>query len=223
MTRTSGSIGGQTIRRNPFAVAPIGDSRAKAVYNDSSATFRALSGGSALNWANALMEQRLVIGTTWGVEGDRTDQMLARIDAAIASGAGILYILGGVNDLAQGVEGTAAAANLILLAQRGRLAGMTVVIEMEVGANSFTTTDRLRRLGDLNRILRDYADVTPGVYLHDARPVMLDPAVGSTAVGFRSGYSFDGTHFNGRGAYNWGKSLANLLRTLIPPRPSPLL
>ena len=220
MVRTSGSTGGDRLRRKPYAVAAIGDSRIAAIYQDG-AQARSVSALSPLNMANALLGQRLVIGgSQWGVAGERTDQMLARIDAAVASGAGTLYIQGGVNDLAQGYAGTAAAANIVTMAERGRRAGMTVVIEAEVGA-AFTGADVLGRLADLNRALRDYADATPGVWLHDAGPVVLDPAI--TSNGYINGCSYDGTHPNARGAYRWGKSLAALLSTIVSPRAGPLL
>ncbi len=222
MTRTSGAIGGSPLRRNPQMIAALGDSRAKAIYQDS-ANGKSLSALSALNWANALLGQRLVIGQTFGNSGDTTEQMLARIDAAVASGAGVLYILGGVNDISAGIAGATSAANIITMAERGRGAGMIVVIEAEIGSGSLTTTAALTRLNDLNRMLRDYADVTPGVYLHDALPAVLDPAVGPSAVAYRTGYNYDATHPNGRGAYYWGKSLATLLAALVPPRASPLL
>lgn len=222
MTRTSGALGGPPLRRNPFMIAALGDSRIAALYVDS-ANGRSLGAMSPLNWANALLGQRFVIGRTWGVSGDRTDQIAARADAAIATGAGILYLQGGANDLGQGYEGTAAAANLIAISERARRAGMTVVIEVEVGSGNFTTAATLGRMADLNRMLRDYADVTSGVYLHDTRAVVLDPAIGPTAVAYRTGYAYDATHANGRGAYYWGKSLAVLLSSLVPPRASPLL
>ncbi|MBF5091534.1 hypothetical protein F1640_16285 [Novosphingobium sp. NBM11] len=231
MTRISGSIGGQRLRRLPHVAVGIGDSRVDAIYQDGAGTGRNgynYGAFSPLNWANALMGQRLVLlGQQYGVSGDRTDQMLARIDAAVASGAGLLYIQGGVNDITQqypsaGTSGATAAANIVTMAEKGRRAGMVVVIEMEVGTGAWTDASRLGQWLELNRRLRDYTDVTPGVYPHDARSIVLDPATASNAIAYRSGYSWDPTHANGRGAYRWGKSLATLLASIVPVR-APLL
>lgn len=221
MVRSSGSIGGQRLRRLPHIATAIGDSRVQAVYQDGARlNYSALS---PLNWANALLGQRLVIGPSFGVAGDRTDQMRARIDAAIGSGAGLLYVQGGVNDLAQGYAAPGIAANLIAMAEKGRRAGMTVVVEMEVGSGGMADAGVLGRLADLNRLLRDYAERAPGVYLHDARPAVIDAAAGDGANAYKAGYSFDATHPNARGASRWGESLAGLLAPLVPARPSPLL
>lgn len=209
-------------RRLPHVVAPIGDSRIAAVYLDITLK-RNIGGHSPLNWANALMGQRLVIGDDFGVTGNRTDQMLARISSAIATGAGLLYIQGGVNDIAQnyptaGTSGATAFANIKTMADAGRAAGMIVVIEVEVGAQNLNTAAFVAQINDLNSRLYEYTEKTHGVYLHDARPTVLLPSNSATAIAFKTGYSSDGTHVCGLGAMYWGESLAAMMETIIPPR-----
>ncbi len=237
MTRASGANGGASLatlnrmavqpnRRLPHIVAAIGDSRTAAIYLDGAK--RNYQSFSQLNWANALLGQRLVIGDHWAVSGQRTDQMLPRIDAAIASGAGLLYIQGGVNDIGQGypsvtTSGVTAAANIISMAEKGRKAGMVVVIEAEPGSASWTTAAVWTQGNELNRKLAEYAEVTPGVHLHDARPAVMQVGGSDITGGYKTGYDFDATHINGRGAMYWGESLAALLATLVPARPLPLI
>ena len=168
----------QESARKRHIVAALGDSRIAATYLDIS-TRRNLGARSPLNWANALMGHRLVIGDDYGVSGDRTDQMLARLAAATASGAGLLYLQGGVNDIAQnyptaGTSGATAFANLRTMAEAGRAAGMQVVIEVEVGAQNLNTVAFVTQINELNALIYEYAEKTPRVYVHDARSVVLN-------------------------------------------------
>lgn len=206
-----------------YRIAAIGDSRVKALYQDGPTSPQiSTSAMSPLNWANALLGQRFMIGDHWGVSAETTTQMLARIDAAVASGAGILYIQGGVNDYSGGAAVPSVVANIITMAEKGRAANMIVVIEAEVGSTSLNPA-AVAKLPEHNRLLRQYSDVTPGVFVHDARPVMLSKSAASNTVGFNATYAYDVTHANGRGSYQWGKSLAVLLGPLVAPRSSPLI
>lgn len=229
--RMSGAIGGANPsslarigvlphRRLPHVVAPLGDSRAAAVYVDSAQ--RGYTANSALNWANAYLGQRMVVGQGFGKSGDRTDQVLARLPAAIASGAGLLYILVGLNDISQNfpsatTSGASAFANVRTMIDAGRAAGMIVVVEAEVGANNLNAT-QVGQLHDFNAQLFEYAERMPGVHVHDARPVVMHPGYADNALQFRPDHSYDGVHLNGRGSSYAGESLAVLLATLVPPR-----
>lgn len=229
--RMSGAIGGANPsslarigvlphRRLPHVVAPLGDSRAAAVYVDSAQ--RGYTANSALNWANAYLGQRMVVGQGFGKSGDRTDQVLARLPAAIASGAGLLYILVGLNDISQNfpsatTSGASAFANVRTMIDAGRAAGMIVVVEAEVGANNLNAT-QVGQLHDFNAQLFEYAERMPGVHVHDARPVVMHPGYADNALQFRPDHSYDGVHLNGRGSSYAGESLAALLATLVPPR-----
>ncbi|MEH3041682.1 MAG: GDSL-type esterase/lipase family protein [Sphingomonas paucimobilis] len=229
--RMSGAIGGANPsslariavlphRRLPHIVAPLGDSRAAAVYVDTAQ--RGYTANSALNWANALLGQRLVIGQGFGKSGDRTDQVLARLPAAIASGAGLLYILAALNDIAQNVpsattSGATAFANVRTMIDAGRAAGMVVVVEAEVGSNNLNAV-QVGQVHEFNAQLFEYAERVAGVHVHDARLAVMQPGYADGTLQFREGMSYDGTHLNGRGASYAGESLATLIAMLVPPR-----
>lgn len=231
MAMRSGSLGvglGQLARwailanrRLPHVVAPLGDSRAAAVYVDSAQ--RGYTASSALNWANAYLGQRLIIGQGFGKSGDRTDQVLARLPAAIASGAGMLYILVGLNDISQNyptaaTSGATAFANVRTMIDAGRAAGMIVVIEAEVGANGLTAA-QIAQVNEFNSLLFEYGERTPGLHINDARFTVMQPSYGDGALQFRAGLSYDGIHLNGCGSSYAGEGLAALLDKLVPPRP----
>jgi len=227
------------IGRKANVVTGLGDSREAANYLDPSSRNRGTR--SPLNWANALLGQRFTIGATFGVSGDRTDQMLARLPAAIATNAGILHVWGGINNIGAVASGSPAFTythavtgepvtidNVAAVAMRdlryicdtARAAGMIVILENEVGGSTLTTTEKLAALYSLRQMITEYAERTPGVYEHDAYPVVMNP--GAATPTFKPGYSYDGIHMNGRGAYWHGKSLAALLDRLAAPR-SPLI
>jgi lysophospholipase L1-like esterase len=63
----------------------------------------------------------------FGVYGERTDQIAARFDAAVA-GAEAIVVQGGINDIVQGRPVEQAAANLAGMAHRARNAGLRVAL-----------------------------------------------------------------------------------------------
>ena len=187
--------------RKPNVVTALGDSRVAALYLDPPRQNRGAR--SPVNWANALLGQRMTIGQTFGVSGDRTDQMLARLQAAIATNAGILYVQGGINNVGAVATGftythavtgetvtidTVAAVamrDLRYICDTARAAGMTVVLENEVGGSSLTSTEKLAALNNLRQMIAEYGETTPGVYVHDAYQAVMQP--GASTPAFRTG------------------------------------
>jgi lysophospholipase L1-like esterase len=62
-----------------------------------------------------------------GISGERTDQILARFDAA-AAGAEVLIVQGGINDIAQGRAVEEAARDLRTMIGRGLAVGLRVAV-----------------------------------------------------------------------------------------------
>lgn len=166
--------------------------------------------------------------------------LLPTASAAVPSGdpratkAKICYIQDGVNNIAQTATGftyvhavtsetvtigTVAAVTARDLRQISDLciaAGMTVVIENEVGANGISTQEKVTALMNLRQMIREYGEATPGVYVHDAFAIIASPTFSASAIQLKPTYVYDVTHPNALGAYLWGKSLAALLSSIIP-------
>lgn len=200
-------------------VAAIGDSRAAAIAID--ALKLLYSASSGLNWANAMLGGRLVVLPGFGVSGERTDQIMTRIDLAIATGAGTLYILCGVNDVAQQYPGPAASGgtaflNIRFMAERAIAAGMIVVIELEAGADNLDIR-QVAQVAELNALLLEWAEGMSGVHISDARGAVMDPSRPLTK--FRPGMSQDGVHQGPRGSFCHGRVLAPILAGICGPRP----
>jgi lysophospholipase L1-like esterase len=63
----------------------------------------------------------------YGVYGQRTDQIARRLDGCAAE-ADVLIVQGGINDVAQGVPGEAAAEFLRAMVRRGHQLGLRVLL-----------------------------------------------------------------------------------------------
>lgn len=224
-------------RRLPHVVTTLADSRGDAVYLEPAQRNR--NARSPLNVANSLLGHRLTIGPTFGKSADRTDHLFARLDAAIATGAGLLHLWIGVNNVAavasngftyvHAVTGEIVTmATVVPVAMRdirdicakALRAGMIVVLENEVGSKDINTAEKIAALMDLRQMIAEYGDATPGVYVHDAYPVLMQ--ANATTPTFKTGLSYDGIHENARGAFKHGRSLAALLSSIVPPRASVL-
>lgn len=231
-------------RRLPNIVTGVGDSRVDAFYL--SADQLGYNSRSPIMMANALLGQRFIVGQSFGKSGDRTDQTLARMlgllpgGDARATNAGILYLQCGVNNIAQvatsgnftyvhAVTGEVVTAQTVAavtardlrqICALANAAGMIVVMENEIGANGFNSQEKVSALMTLRRLISEFGEITPGVFVHDAFGIMTNATFSATAIQLKPTLVYDVvTHPNTLGAYRWAKSLAPLLASLIPNSP----
>lgn len=209
--------------------AALGDSLAAALHLDVAGTFRNMNARHPLHWANAFSGGRVRFVNTnrgnFGVSGERTDQIMARVPAVIASGAGLVWLMAGTNDLAQNypTAGTCAATafeNIATMVRQLNAAGITVIVEMVVGATNLTAA-QIGYMNELNQRLVEFVATCPAgmVYLHDASRMILNPTSSTSAIAFKTNYAYDATHPSALGGYYWGKSLATLIQQIVPPWP----
>jgi lysophospholipase L1-like esterase len=200
----------------------LGDSRKAQMHLDS---FQLnISNANHGSWGNCLSGWRWVKGWNYGVSGDRSDQVLARLDVAIATGAGNMYLQVGANDIGQNYPTATTSAitcfnNIKTMADKALLNGMKVIIDLEAGATAFTAV-QIAQTVELNERLRAYAEVTPNIFLLDIPSVVWDP-VNTTisAIVFKANYFRDTTHLAAPGAYAVGKELAKIIQIVSPPLP----
>jgi lysophospholipase L1-like esterase len=85
-----------------------------------------------------------------GIHGERTDEILARLDEA-AAGADVLVVQGGINDIAQDRSIDAAEANLRAMVRRGKEIGLHVAVADVLPWNNGwpDAEPKIRRLNDL--------------------------------------------------------------------------
>jgi lysophospholipase L1-like esterase len=99
-----------------------------------------------------------------GVGGERTDQILARLESSV-EGASVLVVQGGINDVVQKRSVDDAAANLARMVRRGKEIGLAVVLVDVLPWNRGwpDAEAEIRRLNELVRQLgvKESVDVLP--------------------------------------------------------------
>lgn len=213
------------VTANTFAF--VGDSRVAAQFADASTSVaypvnpcRIKSNAFFFNVANALLGQRMKTVYNGGISGYRSDQYLANLPAAIASGAKWLCLWGVVNDIGQYATTGDTELSIWTRIKNATLqalsAGMNVLLLTEPGTNSFGgNATQTAMVFQFNEYMREFADVTPNVYVFDIASYLVDPA--QTNLTLRSAYTSDGTHPHGYGGYYLGVQFANYISPFVPP------
>lgn len=163
-------------------------------------------------WAAARLGNRLELLNNAGVGGDRTDQVLARLDSdVLAHRPGWCVELSGTNDMVQGISVATAKANRAEVWARLIGAGIRVVagtIPPFAGA----TADQLAFIADFNNWVRGQASTLPIVVV-DYYSALVSPTAAGWAYGTADN---DGVHPDRAGAAVMGKALADALEPLVP-------
>ena len=204
----------------PNCIALLGDSRTAGNLTLNSGTnMSAWNSSGVVAWLRRLSGQRFRVLYNGGVSGDRTDQINARVSAALSTLPGMVIYWGGINDIAQdyptaGTSGVTAFNNIRDAGVRCISSGALFVVFADYPAAGWTSA-RVAQLQELNARLSNWAMNTPGVVLFDACKYILDPASAISPT-LRSGYTVDGIHPSMRGAYVLGKALHSALSSLAP-------
>ena len=102
-----------------------------------------------------------------GVHGQRTDEILARLEGC-ARGADVLVVQGGINDIAQGRDVETAAENLGTMVRRAKELGLRVLlVDVLPWNNGWPGADpKIRRLNELIAAIAA-AEEVPLLPFHD--------------------------------------------------------
>ena len=141
-----------------------------------------------------------------GVSGDRTDEIAFRLDGCI-SGADVVVLQGGVNDLVQGFSPERAVQNIREMVGRVKAAGLSPLLTnlLPVNRRRQLLVDKITRLNDLIRSLaRD-----ENVPVVDFFGLLEDPA-GSDRMPAR--WTADGIHPSVEGYRRLGQTVASDVR-----------
>ena len=107
-----------------------------------------------------------------GVYGERTDEILARLEDC-ARGADALVVQGGINDIAQGIPIEVAAGNLREMVRRARAMGLFVALADVLPWNNGwpAAEQKIRHLNELSRQITE----DEGVQLLAFHDTLEDP------------------------------------------------
>jgi lysophospholipase L1-like esterase len=153
-------------------------------------------------WA-ARIEPRLEFRNR-GIYGQRTDEIMARLEGCV-SGADLLVVQGGINDIAQGLQADSAAANLRAMVRRGRELGPRVfIVDVLPWNNGWPDAEpKIRRLNALiAELARD--EGIPLLRFHDT---LEDP---DRPGRMRAEWTSDGDHPSVEGYRRLGEVAARL-------------
>ena len=142
---------------------------------------------SQWQWWAARADARLEFRTT-AVYAERTDEIARRLDLVL-TGADVLVVQGGINDVVQRRPLEQAAENLGAMLNRGRAAGLALAVTDVLPWNNGdkrTAAD----IGRLNALIREVAATSAALLLpfHDTLADPTDP------TRMRDGVTDDGDH-----------------------------
>lgn len=200
-------------------VAVIGDSIAYGNGFTTNATNIKLYAKGYLNWAAYLGRQRWTFDNTdnFGNPGDNTNDILARIDAAIAATTAGTIILDCItNDGPNNISLAQSLINYPILVAKivaaGRICVCITPRPRDITASGLTMTAAQYRDHCARRdFILGLNNPSNGVYVVDMWRYLADPA--STNGAMKSGYSYDGLHPGVLGGYWGGVALAELFGT----------
>jgi lysophospholipase L1-like esterase len=181
------------VTRSPILVSALGDSiTAGTPYWDPDPAIRATIGpelDERHQWGYwAAQANPGIVVRNHGVNGERSDQIAARLDGAI-DGADVLIIQGGINDIAQGAPLEGALANLASMVGRGREAGLPLaIVNLLPWNNGFPAKDAPIR--ELNAAIAALA-AAERIPLLDFYATLEDPGRPGT---MRDAWVSDGDH-----------------------------
>jgi lysophospholipase L1-like esterase len=169
-------------------------------------------------WANIRLGHRLIVARQAGIAGERSDQILTRVDTQILTMNPLpawCTVMAGTNDINQmatlPMTSAQSIANLTAIYTKLRGAGIKIIACTVLGSTNFTGA-QLQMLADINAFIRNYASTNPGVVLVDWDAYWADPTTGNPVAG----YAVDGvTHPGPVGASRLGKVMADALSPFV--------
>lgn len=166
------------------------------------------------SWACLLSRQRAVHtpALNFGVSGENSAQILARVGQVIAARPAICVVLEGTNDTALSYEQTIAnmSATYSALLNAG-----IIVVAIPITPRSTGTSAQRLKMNRVNDWIRRRRLGTRNLHVLDLTEILGDQAWSPLA-----NYTYDGLHPQHLGAYYMGKALAGLITSIIPVAPA---
>lgn len=175
--------------------------------NDGAGVF---GGRVFMRHAAALLKQRVKVLGNFGVGGQTSAQILARLPTTIASGADVIVMHAGRNSLTNdaGATITQVTGDLTAMINLCRASGVDLVLDTIIPGDSGVLTGN-QEIGrqNINAWIRNQDHGLRGVYVADMDAALTDPATG---LAYSSALT-DGTHPGYGAAAAMGRVLAAVL------------
>jgi len=215
-------LGGLLAAQRRRTIAFLGDSRINQGIGIASGTSTVVETHGLQHWVPMLLKQdgQLISGTNFGVAGDTTVQVLARVGDVVAARPDICVVLCGTNDRAAGTDYSARRSlqtiRSIVAALRGAGILVCLLAEMPRG-NATYSSMRLTGQALLNHYAtRDgiLAMAEPGVAVVNPWTVLQDTD-SATPGDVLAGMTRDGMHQSTPGAYAMSRLVADAIRPWV--------
>lgn len=167
------------------------------------------------NWANYFLNRPFNLLLNAGVSGQRTDQILSRINTVIDKYPDWVFVLGGINDIINGISVDVIVSNLKTICQTLSDNSINVVL-VSIAPNN-QSAGNSTKVSLVNQAMKEWcATTTYGVIFADIYTPLVNAT--STAGALLSGMSDDNLHLSAKGARVAGKAVADVIQPLLPTR-----
>lgn len=200
-------------------MAWVGDSitEASKTQNTATNTFNTQRGIDF--WTRTLSGQRIYSpqSLNFGVSGDDTTDVIARLSTIKASGAGAYFVLIGTNDI--GVNSFSTITTNLATIWDALLDTGAVVFAGTILPRTLATQSSRDLALRVNNWIRQQHQSRPLFHVVDVAHYFGDPSSSTWAP--KTNYSYDATpiHPTGLGAYFIGKQIATAINTVFPKGP----
>lgn len=175
--------------------------------------------------ANTFMKQAFDVIGNYGVSGQRSDQILARVDTDILSGEipSFCSVLVGTNDISQmstkNLTADKTFANLLKIYDKLTKAGIKIIAYTVPMSSSFKDVPQQEMYFKLNELIKNYARKNNNIILIDIASLVMDDITFASAPNITN----DGTHPSAWGAIVIGNYVASQLEKFIIIQPTSLV
>lgn len=166
-------------------------------------------------WLNAFLGQSFTLIKNVGGSGQRSDQILARLNDTIALSPDYIFVMFGVNDFSQNKTASFVLNNMKEYIKRAQSAGIRVIASTATPTSKWTTQEQKTEYYRYNRALKEYARTQPGLILVDMGSAYLTQDATAAALN----HTVDETHPSALGAVKMAKIAAAEIKkhiTLVP-------
>jgi len=137
-----------------------------------------------------------------GIGGDRTIDVLQRLDPIFAVHPQKAFLSLGLNDLAFGVGVDQVFVNYVQIVQLLQTRGITVYIESTIECSRASCGTQVDQVRHLNTQLKAYAQE------HQITFIDINQNLSSKEAGLLPEYTYDGVHLLGKGYFVWAKAIS---------------
>lgn len=130
-----------------------------------------------------------------GISGDDTMGMLQRVSDIEDTGAKLVFIMAGTNDVSEKINPDDSARNLIKIAELLRNKGIRVILQSTLLGNK-VRVEKNEKIKEINKLIKDWS--------HENGFQFLDLNEKLSSEGYLSdGLTIDGIHLNANGYSIW--------------------